>query len=216
MRRRITQAAGSPAVLPDLALQLGAPGDGGGVAYAIQFGIADQVAELTEFGQDRRCFRVGGRAHRPDPERLRTGTFQPGEHQGRRPAVQRQPQAGRGQIRAEGGRSGLQVDAAEPGPVGMHRRQARPQLGQRRPRPLFQLGQLGGDQPPQQDDVQRHRQPAAAHHRDPPFRLAGTSGREQRTGRDQLGQVRVVAQSAVAQLCGEPQRLGRDGRRAAW
>ena len=60
LRRRITQAAGSPAVLPDLPLQLGAPGDGGGVAYAIQFGIADQVAELTQFGQDRRCFRVGG------------------------------------------------------------------------------------------------------------------------------------------------------------
>ena len=90
---RLAAAAGLPVVLPDLALQLGLPGDHGRVPFAAQLGLADQVAELTQLGQDGRRLRVGGRAHRPDPERLRAGAFQPGEHQRRRLPVQRQPQA---------------------------------------------------------------------------------------------------------------------------
>jgi hypothetical protein len=101
-------------VFPDLTLQLGLPADHARVAAAGQFGLPEQQAELAQLGQDGRGLRVGGRAHRPDPERLRPGQFQPGEDHRRRSALQRHAQAGCGQIDAEGGGAGPQVDAAEP------------------------------------------------------------------------------------------------------
>ena len=211
----LSQAAGLPAVLPDLALQLGAPGDHGRVAVAGQLGMADQVAELTQLGEDGRRLRVGGRTHRPDPERLRPGPFQPGEHQRRGFPVQRQPQASVGQVRAERGGAGLQVDAAEPTAPGLHHGQARPELGQRRPGPPFPLRQLGPDQSAQQADGQRHLRSASAHRREPSPGFIRTPGREQSAGREQLGHVRVVGQPAAAQPLGQQQRLGSDGRPAA-
>jgi hypothetical protein len=212
LRGRLALAAGQPAVLPDLPLQLGVdlplqlgvPRDHGRVPAPAQLGVTDQVAKLAQLGQDRRGLRVRRRAHRPGPERLRAGAFQPGKHQRGRSPVQSHPQPRCCEIRAERGGAGLQVDAAEPAAPGLHQRQPGAELGQRRSRAPFQLRQLSPGQPAQQGHGERHRRPAASHDRDVPPRLVRAPGREQRPGGEQLRQVRVDDQPAAAQPFGEP------------
>ena len=173
------------------------------------------MAELTQFGQRGGRLRVCRRPHRPDQEGLRPGAFQPGEHQRRGTPVERQPQAGRGQFRAEGGGAGPQVQAAEPATPGPDHRQAGPELSKRRPWPPFPLGKLGPGQPPQQPSRQRLRRPMVRPGGEPLPSLCQVPGRDQRPGREQFGQVRVVIQPAAAQPSRHPSGLRGDPARRA-
>ena len=68
------------------------------------------------------------------------GAFQPGEYQRSGSAVQRLSQARGGEFGAEGRGAGLQVDAAEAGPVGPHQGEASAEFGQGRAGQAFQFG----------------------------------------------------------------------------
>ena len=149
-----------------------------------------------------------------DPERLGSRAFQPGEYQRCRSALQGQPQAGRGQVRAEGTGTGLQVDAAEAAAPVVDQGQARSELGQGRRRPSLRLRQLSAGQVPQQASGQRHPGPVAGQREYPPG-LGRLPARDQGPRREELGQGPVVGQAAVAQPGREHPGLGRDGHPAA-
>ena len=209
------ETARVPAPFPDPALQFPAPGDAGRVALAVQLGHPDHVVELPQLGQDRGGLRIGGRPDRRDTEGLRPRPFQPGKHQPRRTAFQGQPQARPGEVGAQGRGAGLQVQAAEPAPAGVHQGQAGPQFPQRPARPPFALRQFGAGQPAQQADVQRRGRPGPAHPGDSLPRLVGAPGGQQRADRDEFGHVRVAAQPAFTQPLAEQHGLGRDEPRVA-